>query len=153
MSVSISIVNLRTTPFAHPEFAVIPALGTATKTLKTVNADDYSANYPLLAAFGVALSAGADPAPGAVFATGAYAMTAADSAVVCDNGAVARTITLPASGTVPDGTTVYVYHRTGAANITVDGAGADTVNGAATATLTTGQVLRVAISGTNWVSV
>lgn len=153
MSVSISIVNLRSTPFAHPEFSTLDALETATKTLKTVNADDYRANYPLLAAFGVALSEGGSPAAGAVFATAAYAMTAADSAVVCDNGATPRTITLPASASVPDGTVAFVYHRTGAGLITVDGDGADTVNGNPNATLTAGNVIRLVITGTNWASV
>lgn len=154
MSVDIKITNLRATPFAHSEFAVIPALGTAAKTLKTVNADDYSANYPLLAAFGVAVSAGGTPAAGAVFATGAYPMTDLDSAVVCDNGATPRTITLAASSLpVAQGTIVYVYHRSGSGAITVAASVGDTVDGGASIALAAGEVARLKLVGTNWAPV
>jgi hypothetical protein len=154
VSTSIAITNLRTTPFAHPEFSVLAALASKTKTLKQVNADDYSANYPLLAAFGVAVSVDGAPAAGAVFATAAHAMTATETAVVCDNGATPRTVTLAASSLpLVDGFEVYVYHRTGAGAITVAAGVGDTVDGGASITLAAGEVarLRLDLAATNWV--
>lgn len=151
MSATIAITNLRATPFAHPEFATLNALATKTKVLKQVNADDYSANYPLLAAFGVAVTVDAAPVAGAVFATAAYVMTAADYAVVCDNGATPRTITLaPSSTPLAQGVEVFVYHRSGAGLITVAAGAGDTVNGGASITLATGAVARLRLSGTDW---
>ena len=154
MSATIAITNLRATPFAHPEFATLNALATKTKVLKQVNADDYSANYPLLAAFGVAVTVDAAPVAGAVFAAGAYVMTAADYAVVCDNGGIARTVTLaPSSTPLVDGVEVFVYNRPGlvTANITVAAGAGDTVNSGASITLLPGAVARLRLSGTNWV--
>ena len=152
MSATIAITNLRATPFAHPEFATLNALATKTKVLKQVNADDYSANYPLLAAFGVAVTVDAAPAAGAVFATGAYTMTAADYAVVCDNGATPRTITLaPSSTPLPNGVEVYVFHRSGSGLITLAAGAGDTVAGLASITLNTGIIKRLRLDGTNWV--
>ena len=116
-----------------------------------MNADDYSANYPLLAAFGVALSAGGTPAAGAVFATGAHPMTASESAVVCDNGATPRTVTLAVSGLLTQGASVYVYHRSGSGAITVAAGVGDTVDGGASITLAAGEVARLTLVGTNWV--
>ena len=150
MSTLVEFTNLRAGPLAHPELT-IPAGDTASKTYKQVNADDYSVNFDSLAAFGVAVSEDGVYRPGVVVISAVASLTTETLAIV-DTDGPGFTVTLPAASGLDDGYKIWIVLRTdGGGNLTVDGAGADTVLGAATQVLTdAGDTLRLELEGTNW---
>ena len=80
-----------------------------------------------------------------------YTVLATDTHIAVDNGASAVTVNLPAGTT---GRKITIYDRTGTASlgtITIDGNGAETINGSATTTLTTNyQSATLLFYGGNW---
>ena len=150
MSTTVAFTNLRATSLAHPELTIL-AGATKSKVYKQVNADDYSARFNSLAGFGVAVSENGTLRPGAVVVTAVTTLTTQQVALV-DTDAPGFVLTLPAASGLDDGYRIWIVMRTdGGGNLTVDGAGADTVLGAANQVLTTaGQTLRLELEGTNW---
>jgi hypothetical protein len=140
---------------AHPEFGPIPALTAKSKVLKQVNADDYSARYPALAAFGISVSEDGVLRPGnVVVADAIYTVLPADSLVIVDLLAVTRVVTLPVSGSIPAGKNLWVVLRssTGGQVTLTAGAGDTIYGGASVAMVGAGAVQRIKIVGTDWVA-
>ena len=155
MSTTVSLLNLRSGKLAHPEFAGIAPLTSKAKLLKQVNADDYSARYAALPNFGVVVSQNGVLVAGSVVITDAiYTQLPADKAIVMDLLAVTRVLTLAVSGTLVQGALLYVFLRTSTGGaITVTAGAGDTVLGlAAVPMVGAGSVLRLKLSGTNWIA-
>lgn len=83
--------------------------------------------------------------------TGAYTATASDYTILCDATAAAFTVMLPAAASEPG--RIYVIKKIDAsANaITIDGSGAETIDGAATKSLATQwTTMMIQSNGTAW---
>ncbi|MFF9238387.1 hypothetical protein ACF1AY_15840 [Streptomyces sp. NPDC014776] len=81
--------------------------------------------------------------------TSSFTVSPVDRTLICDTSGGAITATLPAADYCP---VEYCFRNTGANNLVLDPAGAQTINGAATLTLTSGQTARVQalFDGTAW---
>ena len=75
-----------------------------------------------------------------------YTILPTDWLVIADTAAV--TLTLPPAA---DQTQVFVIKNTSVGNITLDGDGSETIDGAATKVIATTSSLTVASDGSNWV--
>jgi hypothetical protein len=156
MSVSIAVTNLGSRPFSMPGFGTMAAAPAVTKTkvIKQVRADDISKNFDNLGKFGVIISENGTARPGSVVVTTTATLLAAQKAVLVDMTA-SFTLTLAALAGFAVGDTVCIFLRSRVAGtLTIDGSGAETVNGSANATLTAaGQILRIEkASTTAWVT-
>jgi hypothetical protein len=82
--------------------------------------------------------------------TSAYTLTANDSVILADASGGAFTLTLPTAVGISG--TVYTIKRISASNnVTIDGAGAETIDGAATYVLTAQwQAVELISNGTSW---
>lgn len=157
MSTAIAITNFGLRPCSISGFGTLAAAPsvTKTKTIKQVRADDISGNFSRMAKFGVLISENGTARPGSVVVTTTATLLAAEKVAVVDMSA-SFTLTLPALAGVAIGDHyhIYVRSRTGAWTLTIDGSGAETVNGSANATIaTTGGILRIKkSSATAWVT-
>lgn len=78
-----------------------------------------------------------------VAVTTTYAILATDQCVLCNATGAAFTATLPAVASVPTGTVIVVIKTDSSGNaVTVDGSGAETINGSATDSLATQYTVR-----------
>ena len=96
---------------------------------------------------------GSTPTGPVVAKTAAYTITAAEYGCAFSNegAGVSVTFTLP---TCYAGAVLFIFKITSAQTVVVDGAGSDTINGAATATNNTsetGALMLVGISPTAWI--
>ena len=82
--------------------------------------------------------------------TGTYTATATDCVVNCTSGTF--TVALPAAAGAGAGR-LYVVKNSGAGTITVDGDGAETIDGAATATVAAGAAVRLVCTGSAWITI
>ena len=136
MSTVVSLYNLRTTGFAHRQFSRIPALGTLSRTLKQVDADDDSVNYARLAPFGVAVAENGALRAGNTVVTNTYTVLTTDYNIIIDLAGVNKTITLPVSGGLTDGRKMWVVLRSSSGGIATLAAGAgDTILGGASVSM------------------
>jgi hypothetical protein len=157
MSVTTAVTNMGLRKFSVPGFTTMSAdpLVTKTKSVKQVNADDRSKNFDSAAKFGVVITENGTARPGSIVITTTATLLAAQKIAIVDMSA-SFTLTLAALAGLAVGETVHILvrSRTGAWTLTVDGSGAETINGSANATIsTTGGILRIKKSSTtNWVT-
>lgn len=157
MSVSVAVTNYGTRKFSLGGFTTMDANPAVTKTkvVKQVNADDRSKNFDVLGKFGVVITEDGTARPGSAVVTGAGTLAVADRVAIVDMSASFQ-LDLSALSNYAVGDTVYIFvrSRTGAWTLTVDPAGAETINGNANATIaTTGGILRIKkSSATAWVT-
>ncbi len=79
-----------------------------------------------------------------------FTLTQMDYIVVVDAASAARVVTLPAATACLNGKTYIVKNKAGSANnVTVSPTGADTIDGAASLTLTAGQFATITTDGTS----
>jgi hypothetical protein len=160
MSTLIAFSNYSVYPLAHPLIPIgVDAFasgspGTASKTYKQVNADDYDVNFDTLAGRGVTVS------EDAVFRAGREALTSGATAAatthIIDNDTTAgtHTIVLQPAATVGAGFKMWIHLRVDNGDLVVDGDAAETVLGTATQTLTdAGDILEIESDGVSaWVA-
>jgi hypothetical protein len=87
----------------------------------------------------------------AVTAAGAYTMLATDVFIECDDSSGAQEVDLLAAATAGANRVVWIKKIGSTANVTIDGDGAETIDGSATKVLTTQyQCLGLICDGSNW---
>jgi hypothetical protein len=81
--------------------------------------------------------------------TASFTVSPIDRTLICDTTSGAITANLPAADYNP---VEYAFRNVGSNNLVIDPAGSQTINGSATATLTTGQTMRIQAmyDGTAW---
>lgn len=157
MSTTVAVTNYGLRPFSLQGFGTLAGSAptvTKTKVVKTVNADDRSANFDRVAKFGIVISENGTLRTGSVVVTGTATLTSAQKVAIVDMTS-SFTLTLAALAGFAVGDQVIVSLRSRVAGtLTVDGSGSETVNGSANATLTAaGQILRLRKeTTTNWVT-
>lgn len=153
MAVDVLIYNFGTSNFAHPQMPSIgPGESYVIDQLKQVNADDYSGSYDDLAAIGVAIAEDGTFRPGASLYIGTDTIADNLNTVVAFSSGANYTLTLPVAATVGQGHELYIGFSGTAATVTIDGAGAETIDGSADTTISSeGEVLRIVSDGvSNW---
>lgn len=155
MSSTISITNLGASPFSHPEFPGGVAAGaTEARTLKQVNADDYSGSYADLSGMGIEISVDGTLAAGSEAFTATDTIADTTHIVRADSTGGIMTLTLPVAATVGAGWRIYINFDVDGGDLTIDGDSAETIDGGATEVLTdAGDTLNIESNGVDgWTS-
>lgn len=150
---TIAISNFNVGPLAANFFSTIAPSASKTKTLKSIDSDDHFDAYNRAAAVGGYVTINGTLATGAQNMTVTGAVATATRALRVDATAGAVVATLMDLALIPTGTVLYVRHAVASNTLTLDGFGAQTINGIATITSMTVSTSRLKKTGaTTWVT-
>lgn len=151
---TIAISNFSAGPLAANFFSTIASGATKTKTLKSIDSDDHFDAYNRAAAVGGYISINGTLATGSQAMTVTGAVATATRALRVDTTAGAVVATLMDLALIPTGTILHVNLAVFVNNLTLDGSGAQTINGAATLVLSAAGLVHLKkTSATTWVTV
>jgi hypothetical protein len=150
---TIAISNFGAGPLAANFFSTIASSATKTKTLKSIDSDDHFDAYNRVASVGGYVSINGTLATGAQAMTVTGAVATATRALRVDTTAGAVVATLMDAALVPTGTILHVNLAVHVGLLTLDGFGAQTINGFATITrAVVGLTQLKKTSATTWVT-
>jgi len=154
MSNVVVISNASAGPLAFLQFSQLASGATKTKTMFTIDLDPFVGALDRVSALGGFVSIDGVARTGSQLVTVAAALATTTRAARVDTTSGAYILTMMALASVPLNTIVSINLAVFVGNLTIDGNGAETINGFANIVMTAAGVKRLKQTGaTNWITV
>jgi len=154
MANTVVISNASAGPLAFLQFSTVASGATKTKTMFTVDLDPFVGALDRVAALGGYVTIDGVARAGSQLVTAVATLAAATRAVYADTTSGFYTLTMMALAAVPMYTIVSINFAVDGGDLTLDGDGAETIDGGATLVLTDVGIKRLQkTSPTTWVSI
>lgn len=150
---TVVIGNASAGPLAFLQFSSVASGATKTKSIFTVDLDPFLGDLDAFSAIGGYVTVDGTARAGSETVTGAVTLASTTRAARVDTTSGPYTVVMMPLAAVALGTVVYILFAVDGGDLTLDGNGAETIDGNPTLVLTDVGTKRLKKTSTGWVSV